>query len=666
MAEARPNQIQALDILPSPEQDSLFPIHIKDGISNSHLKTSLGMLQQFHTLGNEQSIPAYKQFMDCFAPIQGETMKPTGNPETLWDQIGPAIHSFKDLYPKEQDQVAAFTDLLLWSLEHTPQERKLQGETRDISKEVRDMAAILGNKTETWEHIRTRKQQPLKYQRDIPLPTRVATGLTIATWALTSCGPVTSTITPETTKPIITLPTQITESPSQTEQPILQPTPVGPEATAGTPSVYPTSLSVEDIESARPLLVDAPSSLTNLPDVQAIISKHTEFAREKGLIFDHMEVKYVPSIQRWYIYPVDTQGNIVGWLELKDDTSQTGWRFAEQPTWDSKFSPSKDEFRFGLPALHDSRNHFEIDVIGGSTILVEVTPEGDPQFWNSITMKTTLAIEGAVPQKPEYTFGLKEGMTIAECNKLIINKDGTIPEEFLKQERAWVAANRPAFQDMQKWGYAPRNVGLKDFPLPIYNLPGEGIANFNPPSGPYVVSCSTLPDGSLVLGLVINPYAMPDRASVTSETIPIFHVAVTQAGTEWHAQHAIAHNQLGGSEPGIAFPSISEIVAILSSKEKLSTVNEMNIWTVAATWKTDVNLLDPSFQSLKNIMELNKSYVGNHNPEELVGFIDEGQGLLKVDILNFMSTPNVNKVELGKQISNRLIPTLTITFRFQE
>jgi len=249
-----------------------------------------------------------------------------------------------------------------------------------------------------------------------------------------------------------------------------------------------------------------------------------------------------------------------------------------------------------------------------------------------------------------------------------MNKDGTIPEEFLIQERAWVAANRPAFQDMQKWGYAPENVGLKDFPLPIYKLPGRGVQHYNSPPGPeqFIVSCSTLPNGSLVLGLVINPAIMPDLANVTPETIPIFHFAITQAGTEWHAQHAIAHNQLGGTEPGIAFPSLSEIVAILSSKEKLSTVREMNIWTVASGLNTDVDRLDPSLQSLKMIMELNNAYVGNHTPEELIGSENAGQGILRVDILNFMSTPSVNKAELGKQISNRLIPTLTITFRFQE
>jgi len=169
----------------------------------------------------------------------------------------------------------------------------------------------------------------------------------------------------------------------------------GPETTPIVPRPYPAVLTLETAAQGISAVVDAPSSITGLADVQAIITKHTQLARDKGLSFDHMAIKYVAAEQRWFLVPVTSDGMITGWLEIADATSQSGWRFAEQPTWDSQYHPSTDTYQYGLPALHDPANHFETGFANGFPILIEVTASGTPQYWNNIVQKTTLLVEGA-------------------------------------------------------------------------------------------------------------------------------------------------------------------------------------------------------------------------------------------------------------------------------
>jgi hypothetical protein len=184
-------------------------------------------------------------------------------------------------------------------------------------------------------------------------------------------------------------------TPSPTDfQPIL--TPSGPETTPNSPRPYPSTLTVEMAEQGISAVIDAPSTITGLADVQAIITKHKQLARDAGLSFDHMAVKYVATEQRWFLVPVESGGTIAGWLEIADPTSQSGWRFGEQPTWDSRYSPSKDTYQYGLPALHDPANHFETGFANGFPVLIEVTTTGTPQYWNNIVEKSMMLIEGAV------------------------------------------------------------------------------------------------------------------------------------------------------------------------------------------------------------------------------------------------------------------------------
>ncbi|MCX6791648.1 MAG: hypothetical protein NT149_01255 [Candidatus Gottesmanbacteria bacterium] len=186
------------------------------------------------------------------------------------------------------------------------------------------------------------------------------------------------------------------ETPSPTEfQPAL--TPSGPETTPNVPRPYPGSLTVETAAQGIAAVVDAPPEITGLADVQFIITKHAQLAQAVGLSFDHMAVKYAAAEQRWFLVPVAGDGTtIAGWLEIEDSSSQSGWRYGEQPTWDSLYHPSTDTYQYGLPALHDPANHFVIGFVNGFPVLIEVTSTSAPQYWNNIVEKSMMLVEGAV------------------------------------------------------------------------------------------------------------------------------------------------------------------------------------------------------------------------------------------------------------------------------
>jgi hypothetical protein len=197
----------------------------------------------------------------------------------------------------------------------------------------------------------------------------------------------------------------------------------GPETTPNSPRPYPATLTLETAQQGIRAVVDAPSTITSLADVQLIIAKHTQLARDAGLSFDHMAVKYVAADQRWFLVPVESGGMIAGWLEIADPTSQSGWRFGEQPTWDSQYHPSTDTYQYGLPALHDPGNHFEIGFRNGFPVLIEVTPSDTPQYWNNIAQKTTMLVEGAVlPTEIPIPEGLT---TVPDGYSAVRNPDGS-------------------------------------------------------------------------------------------------------------------------------------------------------------------------------------------------------------------------------------------------
>ena len=265
-------------------------------------------------------------------------------------------------------------------------------------------------------------------------------------------------------------------------------------------------------------------------------------------------------------------------------------------------------------------------------------------------------------------FGLWQGMTIAECNKLVMNKDGTIPDEYLKQERAWVAANRPPFKDIIGWARAPGNtVAPGEFPLSMYKLISRGPKEKPQSKLPEqsLVGCAILEDGTFVLSMVVRPPYMSDIANVTPETVPIFHIALTQSGIDFVNTHSGLKNVVSMYRNSSLVPNISEIISVLTNQEVLARHTYFNIFTIRVSENTDIDKLDPSLQSLKNIMWANSSYVGNWTEQELIGSEGQGSGILKTDIFLFMSEDSA-KVERGKQISTRLIPALAISIEFGE
>jgi hypothetical protein len=169
----------------------------------------------------------------------------------------------------------------------------------------------------------------------------------------------------------------------------------GPETTPMAPAIYPASFTVETANASITRLSEAPSTITGLGEVQVIIQKHTELARDKGLVFDHMEVKYSAADQRWFLYPADGSGNIVGWLYIADASSQTGWRPAEQPTWDSQFAPSTDQYKYNLPQLA-AGDHWAVGVQNGYPILIEMDSSNSPVRWLDVANKQMEQVVGVV------------------------------------------------------------------------------------------------------------------------------------------------------------------------------------------------------------------------------------------------------------------------------
>ncbi|MFZ2024764.1 MAG: hypothetical protein WAV51_00580 [Microgenomates group bacterium] len=256
----------------------------------------------------------------------------------------------------------------------------------------------------------------------------VAVVLTIGAAATSGCNPI-QTVTPTEVIQIPPanqtpeIPTDVKPTITSTEQsPASTPTnpvAVGPESTPESSVPYPTDLYAETVKSQLTAGEPAvPSDIANNEGVKAIIARHTEWAKQAGLDFDAMQIHMAPDGIHWYLVP-EKNGTISGWLMIEDASSQTGWRYAEQPTYDSQFDPSKDTFQFGLPALHNTANHFDT-IYAGFPLLVEVSAKGEPQYWNNIAAKEVQEVKGATIEKDyraEYEKVKADPWTATEAEK---------------------------------------------------------------------------------------------------------------------------------------------------------------------------------------------------------------------------------------------------------
>gem|GEM_PF-7077124 len=133
-----------------------FPIHLRDGIGNSTLQAALEGIQGNHAFGEAKSTQALTQLLSCFAPASElitteQTTVP--NAESLLDQVGGAYFSFNHLGAEQQNEVKGLTQLLVWSVANSGQERKMHGVMQDISPHVRETAQQVLHDMDTWKEM---------------------------------------------------------------------------------------------------------------------------------------------------------------------------------------------------------------------------------------------------------------------------------------------------------------------------------------------------------------------------------------------------------------------------------------------------------------------------------------------------------------------------------
>jgi hypothetical protein len=195
----------------------------------------------------------------------------------------------------------------------------------------------------------------------------------------------------------------------------------GPEATLPSPApLYPESLSVEEIREAL-VMGGGPLSedLINSPQMESYRERRMAWARQSGFnVDDPTADDYVTldivtwdfgDAQRWDLVPKDQRGEIAGWLQIRDENIQTGWRYAERPSYDPNLDFENDEVRYGLPEMLSPDDRFEIILVNQEyKILVELDSAGNPARWLNVVEQQWETAEGAVIEPTPIPF--PEGM----------------------------------------------------------------------------------------------------------------------------------------------------------------------------------------------------------------------------------------------------------------
>lgn len=349
---------------------------------------------------------------------------------------------------------------------------------------------------------------------------------------LTSCqiAPVTpETPTVPSATDVPTVPTDAVPSvvPSQSPTDAIE---NGPEKTPETTSSYPQFLAVETVtDLLEKGLSPMPDALKRDPGVQEIITRHTEWIRDAGFNVDNPNAKdYVtvtpvmaPNNTNWFIEL--TQNGHPLRLKIEDSSSLSGYRWGEFDTYSSDFNPKTDTYTYGLPNLHNQDNHFETIYASGYSILVEVTKDGKPQYWNNIVAKEMQEIMGAeivVPQ--ELKAGITPEMKYEDCNQL--HEDTLTAEltELVAKEHAWLDAQGITADMIIGHGMGD----IIQQPLSPYES-----ADF-PTASPYLTSCSVLHMNNgtdmFLLGIAIK--------NNTSDNIAILHFGIDDTGMAFIAK----------------------------------------------------------------------------------------------------------------------------------
>jgi hypothetical protein len=220
-------------------------------------------------------------------------------------------------------------------------------------------------------------------------------------------------------------------APSLTFTPLpTDPAAVGPESTPEASSSYPSSISLEQAQTALAAPeIPVPSEIAGNPDVAEIVRQHTDRARQAGLNVDNpsapdyvnMTIEMRSNGTNWYIRPEHPDGTLAGWMSLVDTSSASGRMYAQLPTWDNLLTEGYTVAGFDLPVLTDPANHFDTIDMSGFVVFVEVGPDGTPINYYSYTDKARISFESGTPVEEHQTpsWSLEIPATPEECTNVI-------------------------------------------------------------------------------------------------------------------------------------------------------------------------------------------------------------------------------------------------------
>ncbi|MGB6839243.1 MAG: hypothetical protein WBD86_00315 [Microgenomates group bacterium] len=329
---------------------------------------------------------------------------------------------------------------------------------------------------------------------------RRALGITTAfSLALTACG---TAVTPEAPEPgqgteSITTEVAKTPTPKATLTPSPSSTATETQTATATPSIllehgpgsrgsfekeYPSTLGLEEVKlllSKEGLL---PGGFWNdlevkkkIEEMELLLNKsRSKDADEVEGEFDVGVVYWGEGEDFWWdIVIKDSEEKIVAWLMIGNDSTETEWRYAEEPTWDPNFNPEKDKFKFGQPPekLHPD-NYYELVLYKGHRILVEIDyREEMPIRWLNTTEQKMKFLEGITfpfltPEQKSKAISYKaaKGLAAQDCTLtyFALPKDIIALEAYLDglYERAGLDRNDPRIEFMgQNAGYGGCWVG---------------------------------------------------------------------------------------------------------------------------------------------------------------------------------------------------------------
>ena len=234
----------------------------------------------------------------------------------------------------------------------------------------------------------------------------------------------------------------------------------GPEATPPVSApVYPSSLSVQEILSFRDGGGALPPGFTTDAYISSFVETRRAWARESGVNVDDPSSEDYVTMDivtwgqddsfRWDVVPKNASGEIAGWLQIADETIETGWRFAESPNRDTHLDPENDDLRYGLPESLSPNNQFETILVNGEyKVLVELDSSGAPVRWLDTVSQEMRIVEGS--EQVQNLYQLEDGTSMERAEGHQLNEVFPGSEVYLSERGDVVIINNQ--QDVQLAG----------------------------------------------------------------------------------------------------------------------------------------------------------------------------------------------------------------------